>query len=175
MKDLELTDVERVILANQYEILSILKEDDSYDLLARNLRDGHKWIYSQVFDWISPNLAESKVDIVLKTLNLYSTLQSSYAELQDKSDIDAKELNFPGFDGNNESEFLSFANALLKDHRYEHVLGPSVKNSHMPSIDIYRRMIEEWQNLGETDFPLSKDQIRKVLDARIHPSNRSGR
>lgn len=42
MKDLELTDVERVILANQYEILSILKEDDSYGLLAQNLRDGHK-------------------------------------------------------------------------------------------------------------------------------------
>lgn len=101
-------------------------------------------------------------------------LQSSCAELEDKSDIDPKDLNFPGFDGNNECEYLSFASALLKDHRYVHVLGQIVKNSHMPSIDIYSRMIREWQNLGDKDFPLSKDQILKVLEARIHPSNRSG-
>nr|ACN22674.1 hypothetical protein [uncultured bacterium] len=40
MPRLKLTDTERLILANQYEILAALKNDDSYGRIAEELRDG---------------------------------------------------------------------------------------------------------------------------------------
>lgn len=48
-----LTNVERSILANQYEILS-RQADNEYDTekflrTAKQLRDGHKWLYEQIF------------------------------------------------------------------------------------------------------------------------------
>lgn len=57
---IELTDKERLFLANQYEILGLLKNEDYYSELAEQLRDGHKWLYEQSFDDISPNFPERK-------------------------------------------------------------------------------------------------------------------
>ncbi len=50
MSRLKLTDVERVLLANQYEILAHIKNDPHYEKLASTLRDGHEWLYSQDLD-----------------------------------------------------------------------------------------------------------------------------
>ena len=44
---MKFTDTERVILANQYEILGKLGDDQAYLDLAENLRYGHEWIYNQ--------------------------------------------------------------------------------------------------------------------------------
>ena len=38
---MEFTDTERLILANQYEILGKLNSDEDYLKLAENLKDGH--------------------------------------------------------------------------------------------------------------------------------------
>ncbi len=44
-------------------------------------------------------------------------------------------------------------------------------NSHMPSIEVYRRMLAELEPVKEK-YPLDKADIQRILDARIHPSNR---
>ena len=170
--DIKLTDAERIILANQYEILSILKKDDSYEVLANNLREGYEWLYSEVFNWVSPVMDSNDVNLVIDTLSLYELLRNSYRELSDQTGINPDELEFPGFDGNGEAKLRGFAMALLESERFAHVLGDDVKNSHMPSVDIYARMIDEWKSNGEPTYPLSKEQIQKILAARIHPENR---
>ena len=43
---MNLTDTERLILANQFEILGKLKSDDGYIELADNLSKGHVWLYN---------------------------------------------------------------------------------------------------------------------------------
>lgn len=172
MRDIELTDKERLLLANQYEILATLNDDDNYALMAETLRAGHKWLYDQFFDSISENLPDSQAQHVLRILGVYGDLQASYHDLADKSGIDEKELTFPGFDGNNESELLSFADSLIKHRRFELTLGKTARNSHMPTSDIYGRMIQRWQELGSPNYPYSKKAIQEILAARIHPEHR---
>ncbi len=172
MTKIALTDAERLLLANQYEILALLKEDDSYAKMAQNLRDGHKWLYEQHATTISENLPDTQVEHVLSILGIYSDLKDSYQKLADKSNIESHLVTFPGFDGNNEAELLHFAQALAANGNYSETIGKDAKNSHMPTTDMYERMIEAWEKLGKPRYPLNLEQITSILDARIHPSNR---
>lgn len=174
MKDLKLTDKERLILANQYQIMSMLDKHSSeyYLLMSETLRAGHKWLYDQFFDSLSENLPDEDAQHVLKILGIYSDLRDSYMKLEDKSGIEERLLNFPGFDGNNESEYLSFANDLLKHRRFETTLGKTTINSHMRTTEIYKRMINCWESLGAPNYPYSKDTILKIIAARVHPSEK---
>jgi uncharacterized protein YfbU (UPF0304 family) len=56
-----------------------------------------------------------------------------------------KDPQFRGFDGNNESEYMSVASFLINDlERFEEFKGRSM-NSHMPSIETYRRMLSAFE------------------------------
>ena len=160
-----LSETERLILSNQYEILAHLTKQQSYSRLAANLRDGHRWIYEQPLQ-LSKDLPHQAADHVLTILEIYSALHSSYRVLTDKAGIDEHQLNFPGFDGNNESELLHFAQALSENGNYSDTIGKTALNSHQPTTAAYTRMIKEWRNLGEPDYPYSSDQITRILAAR---------
>lgn len=167
----DLTDTERLILANQYEILAKLdlSEGDYYTRLAANLRAGHKWLYKTAFESISPVLDDSTHKFVYAILGIYGDLKSSYDELEDKTGIEAHDVVWPGFDGNNESDLLSLTGALIADGRFTVTLGKSAKNSHMPTVDVYQRIISRWEELGKPHYPYSKDQIQDILAARRLP------
>lgn len=168
MANLNLTDAERLILANQYEILGQLhKGDDSFTRLAENLRDGHRWIYEGKLH-LSPILSDADTNLVLDILRIYEALQDSHAKLNDKSGIDEGDLIFPGFDGNNESELLTFARALSQNGNYHHVVGDHPKNHHSETREMYGRMIQKWNQLGKP-YPFDKDQIAAILKARAFP------
>ena len=172
MAKLQLTDIERLLLANQYDILGLLKKDEGYTKMAENLRDGHKWIYEQHATQISDNLPDDVAEHVLTILGVYSVLRDSYKQLSDKSGIDEHAVTFPGFDGNNEAELLHFAHALSKNGNYAETIGKDARNSHMPTTDMDRRQITEWKNLGSPRYPFSREEVLKIVDARTHPSNR---
>jgi uncharacterized protein len=169
---IELTDIERLMLANQYEILGVLKKDDGYLQMAENLRDGHKWLYEQHTTRISDELSAENTEHVLTILGIYSDLRDSYKALTDKSGIDEHLVRFPGFDGNNEAELLHFAGALSKNGSYSETIGKDARNSHMPTTDMYQRMIDEWKEMGSPRYPFSKAQIVAIVEARTHPTNR---
>jgi len=170
--NIELTNAERLLLANQYEILAALNKDDHYSVMAETLRQGHKWLYSQYFDSLSENLPDEKAEHVLAILALYSVLRDSYTELSDKGGVEEHAVQFKGFDGNNESDLLCFARSLIKHDRYSETLGKTARNSHSHTTDIYTRMLDCWDEMGRPDYPLSKEDIQKILAAQVHPDNR---
>ncbi|EXS30009.1 yfbU domain protein [Acinetobacter sp. 742879] len=160
--DIEITDKERLILANQYEILGLLKKEDYYLDLAEQLRDGHKWLYRQSFDTFSDNLSDEDAELVLNILEVYEALQDSYDALSDTSGISPQDVKFAGFDGNNESEFMRFVDALKKSNRFVDVINDGVRNSHMPKVGRYQNMIQKWHELDRS-YSLTKDQILYIL------------
>ncbi len=164
----DLTDTERLILANQYEILAKLDADEEahYTQLAKNLRAGHKWLYSKAFESVSRVVDDDTHDFVYTILRIYDELKSSFEELDDKTGIDAGSVSWPGFDGNNEVELLSLTGALIEAGQFTSVLGKSAINSHIPTADVYRRMIARWKALGSPHYPYSKEQIQDILAAR---------
>lgn len=164
---MELTDTERLILSNQYQLLAKLENDDHYALMAETLRRGYKWLYNEYLEQsLWPNVDDDKAEFVVDILDIYSAMKASYEQLEDKSGIEAREVEFPGFDGNNESDLMGFANFLLKHNRFDDVLKKGGNNSHMPTVEIYRRMLQAWHDMGEPTYPYSKEQIRQLLDAR---------
>lgn len=172
MTRVKLTDTERLLLANQYEILAELKDDESYSRLSEQLRDGHEWLYAQAFEWLSPNLPSDQAEYVLTILGIFSDLKDSFTELQDKSGIEARSVEFPGFDGNNEGELLTFSKALYDADRFTSTIPKGGKNSHFPTTDLYSRIIAKWRDLGEPSYPYSREIILALIAARIHPDNR---
>ena len=172
MAKIELNNTERLILANQYKILSLLEEEDSYARLSEQLLEGHEWLYSQALDNISEVMPSEDAEHVLTILGIFGDLRDSYAELADKTGIEPHQVVFAGFDGNNESGLRSFARALRTSDRFVETLGDEIKNSHMPTTDMYKRMIAKWRELGEPNYPYSKDAMLAIIGARVHPDNR---
>lgn len=166
MRNLTFTDTERIILANQYEILAALKNDPHFTQLAEALRDGHKWLYEQSFTWVSEVMPDKVAEDVLKTIEIYSAMKDSYRDLADKSGIEERLLEFRGFDGNNEGELLHFARALRVNDRYTETLGTGDLNSHMPMCEMYDRMVAAWDMLGRPEYPYSRETIIAILEAR---------
>jgi uncharacterized protein YfbU (UPF0304 family) len=170
---LTLSPFERLTLVNQYRILAAVSASDRehYTRLADNLEAGHTWLYRD-FPHLQEELSEATSEHVLDILQLYELLQASYRDLADKEGLTERDVAFEGFDGNNECEMLTFAQALIEDGRYVHVLGEKAQNSHSRTTEVYGRMLSCWRAMGEPHDLLSADQIRQILAERIHPVHR---
>lgn len=119
---------------------------------------------------------------VLDVLDMWSMIERSYENLSNESkefvEKEAspfgKDPKFPGFDGNNETEYMGTASFLVNDlDRFEEFKGRNF-NSHCPSIDSYRRMLSVFKPLFQNlNFqPLSAQNIVDILKERVHPGNR---
>lgn len=119
---------------------------------------------------------------VLDILDMWSMIERSYEILSNESkefvEKEAspfgKDPRFPGFDGNNETEYMGTASFLVNDlDRFEEFKGRNF-NSHYPSIDSYRRMLSVFKPLLQNlNFqPLSAQNIVDILKERVHPDNR---
>ncbi|QAA31315.1 YfbU family protein [Clostridium manihotivorum] len=168
---MELTRVERIILANQYRILEALYPEDaeSYANNRKALEEGFELHYSELFGSLSENeLNSEECREVIEILNLYRALTFSYEELEDKSDLDEYAVMFRGFDLNDEYEGkrVIYARYFINDlDRFEELkYGKSYAecNSHSEMMPKYRRMLDKWQKLGKS-FELTKDQIISIV------------
>ncbi len=112
--------------------------------------------------YVSSDFGEENTNLVLNILGLYDAIQVSYKNLseEDKNKISESSITFPGFDGNNESAFMAFADALYENGHYSFVKSRS--NSHMPSIVMYQTMIEKWEAMDKK-FNLTVEDIQKLL------------
>lgn len=119
---------------------------------------------------------------VLDVLDMWTMIERSYenlsAEEKDWLEKEArpfgKDPKFSGFDGNYESEYMGTASFLVNDlDRFVEFKGRDF-NSHCPSIESYRRMLEVFKPiLRDLNFrPLSAQEIADILKAKIHPDNR---
>ncbi len=166
---MKLSKVERLILANQYRILARLDESNAgwCERMREALESGYEGAYSGLFNAIFDGLSAEQCSFVIRTMDMYNALQRSYTALADKSGIDERSGKFPGFDGNNETEHMGYAEYVVEqEDRFPGLqLGGDRFNSHTRSIPRYRAMLAVWRELGES-YELSKDQMRHVLDAR---------
>ena len=101
-------------------------------------------------------------------VGIYSDLRDSYERLADKSGIEPHQVEFPGFDGNNEAELMSIARFLVeKMSRFSRFKGRDF-NSHSPSAVRQRRMVAAFEPIRATldlGRQLSASQIIEILEA----------
>ena len=163
------TKKERLILINQYKILSKLCPDDSehYNELREILEDGYEIFYSQIDEWISQDMSKSEGEFVLEILNLYRAIEDYKRMSKDQEIINKSYSYFRGFDGNNEGQYMQFSRFLInKQNKFseqkDYLRKNDNLNSHTPMISIYKRMLSKWKHIGKP-WNLSAQHINDIL------------
>jgi uncharacterized protein len=170
---IEFSEKDRLFLINQYKILARLSDDDDdvayFEHCVTILENGYESHYDELGVIESPMSAEES-DEVRNILAMFEVLHDSYEKLDDKSGIEEWTVRFGGFDGNNEGRQLGYVRFLANqgDNYFPDVLTLKDYNSHCPSIDRYRKMLEHLRR----DYPnrrlLNKEQLLEVVRAGLN-------
>ncbi len=179
---MKLNRVQRWILSNQHKILASLTKDQNeaahYDRIRAILECGYELEYEWHIQHIYPEdqcLTADQCIEVLDILSMFTALQHSYEELQDKSGIDAHWITFRGFDGNSESAQLGYCRHVRSEGKFENLEpGKDNFNSHAPLLDTYRRMLSVWKPLRTEDMS-GKAEIVSSINAMPHPESPKGK
>ncbi|TQQ54214.1 YfbU family protein [Vibrio cholerae] len=168
---MKFTRKERLNLINQYKILAKLYPEDAehYDELREILEDGYEIFYSMVDQWISEDMPIEEGKFVLNILDLYRFIEDYKRISKDENIISHHRASFMGFDGNNENDYMAFARFLIiKQGKFseqkDYLRKNDNLNSHMPMVQIYKRMLAKWENLGKP-YQLTAEQIQQILDS----------
>jgi hypothetical protein len=156
---MDLTKVEKLLLANQYEILKQLdpSHEKDCDLLLKCLYDGYEFDFEQLLPHFSDPIAPGVQTEVREILQMFRMLHPGYGA--------EPAAVFVGFDGNEETEHYAYATFLLEDRGLwrESRRDDSDYNTHTPVLDDYRAMLAIW-NAVTDKFRLTQDEIRRMVE-----------
>jgi uncharacterized protein YfbU (UPF0304 family) len=187
MKQLKLSDGEKLILLMLSEIHEHLQIKNGVDtkLVQSAIYSGNlwglKWQLTGVFH--DHEAAPEVIEEVVNVLDMWSFIESSYSRFSsdDKRMIEQEAkpfgqyVQFTGFDGNGEAEYISVARFLVDDlERFSSFKGREL-NSHLPSLDAHRRMLGVFNRLRPTltSGLLTATQVVELLKEKLHPERRS--
>jgi uncharacterized protein YfbU (UPF0304 family) len=177
---MKLSRIERWIISNQLRILEILdpKQKDSYSSTQKILENGFEYLYSSQIEYIYPDhetMSEEDGKLVVDILDMFNAIKNSLKSIDPHSGLETNHLTFSGFDGNYEGKFYSFAKFYCTEFdggRFKNIgKGVDNFNSHASRLDTYKRMLKVW-NSSPDKYALSEEQLIKISEAAIHPSNR---
>jgi len=135
---------------------------------------GLEWEYSGIFHrHVDP---PAVVSDVVNILDMWEAIEEGFEELakEEKSRVEkevepfGKDPRFSGFDGNNETTHMGVARFFIDDlKRFSRFKGRAL-NSHMPSLEMYRRMFAVYAPMRKTLMGghLTSSQIIALLTAR---------
>jgi uncharacterized protein YfbU (UPF0304 family) len=164
--------------------------DAAYQLeRARVLEAGYTLEYNMEFYGIQNELSPRDCARVMDILDMFRTIDDSIARLaEDGTPIGAEiaeDLRYRGFDHNRplEAQMAMYVRYMVENERWEErrdfVLGRESGNSHMPTLDLYLRMLSEYRRLMDSRprFPgsaylLSEDELQRIAAEMTHPANR---
>jgi uncharacterized protein len=176
---LELNLKDRLILYNQSRILAALypEEADFYRRMGTVFHNGYEQLYGWYTDTFYQPMSREESAEVFDIMQMCDDVAYGIEQLKDKSGIEPLHGAWIGFDGNNESSYLGFASHLVEEERRFVRLSKTPwgddMNSHMPTLDTYRRMLKVWRPIHARHVhPLTKADIQAILAERVHPKNR---
>jgi uncharacterized protein YfbU (UPF0304 family) len=155
--------VERLILANQYRILSaVAPRQANYEEFIEILENGYEGEYDRVLAGVEPNrLSAEDCALVNDTLLMMSWL----LHYRRKTNVKLDEFARPGFDADTEHGHLSYARFLFKRAGRRGFPGiKDVVDRRGARVERYRRMVKAWY--ASKDFPeLTAGDIARILAA----------
>jgi uncharacterized protein len=166
-----LTKAERLLLANQYEILARLNPDfeSSYYTKREVVLRGFELEMNSLFHTFDEEgLSVDGCSEVINILAMYEHLDGSFQRLQEKNAINPGDIQFPGFHEDTEWRQSSYTNHLMQDHRFMYLHRKNRRPSE-PMLPLYRAMLKVWEpmkrRLGGVQPWLSAAEILEVLQA----------
>lgn len=178
------TPEQRLIVGLLCDIHQQLEIPNSFDpeMINDAIQTGNEWAIDVRYgEYLGSTITDQRFDFIGNVLSMCEVIENSFAGLspEDQDAVRAGTIfnasrAFDGFDGNNESSFMSAARFMVnKLELFRHFEGREF-NSHGPSLDGYRRMLEAFNRVAEpySHHGLSVAQIIEIMNEKIHPSNR---
>ena len=163
-----------VMLANIQKHLNIRGEVDP-DFIIDAVAGGEHWALESEYSYLSEEArAKEIVNETFDILQMWRILRNSvnyHMETEERDrvleSINPDNLDFPGFDGNNEEHYGVAEFIVHKMRRFEE-FKDAILNSHWPSIEGYRAMLRVFreQEPKEINGTLNADQVIKVFSAK---------
>jgi len=166
-----------LMMRDMFKALKIKDADTDADFLAEVIYGGHYWAPKWKMTGVFHDHVDNPRDLshVVDVLDMWSFIEEAYEKFsaEQKTAIAeqvgplGKHVRFTGFDGNNESSQMSIARFLVEDmDRFSRFKGRDL-NSHHPTYDRYRRMVELFEPMRATliGHGLSADQVATLLKA----------
>ncbi len=166
---MNMTHAQRLILSNQYEILSKLNPEraDYYKKCQTIIERGY-CLQMLELEKEFGHLSEETCREVLETLEMYHALKVSYENLpaDERQEIAPSRIEFIGYSKGHEKELAGYTCYLLDVERRfpELEKGCSDLNSELAMRDKYQRMLASWKACPR-HYKLSIQEIRKILNA----------
>ncbi|MEK4700377.1 YfbU family protein [Solibacillus sp. FSL R7-0668] len=165
-----MNDEQRLLLLNQYDILSKLDPEDNYYSKCRDiLANGYEVLYSEISNRLSEPMSSEQGGFVIDVLQMYRVLNTSYEQLEDKENITDFDVAFKGFDGNEEGKYYSFAQFFLDDYNRFGELKENESfsyNSHSNRVEKYSRMVMLWKDTADRyNDNLTAEEIKSIINA----------
>lgn len=182
---MELRDADKLILlmlSEIYEKLGIKNQEVDPEFIKHVIFIDHSW----AFDWAMPGLNLAKKDDptevgqVVDILDMWGFLEDSIerlspgerAKVEKTSDGHHRITQFPGFDGNHETEYMSIAQTFIEHlGRFERFASRDL-NAHRATVPKALRMVQVFEPIrakigdrlhrGEI---MTASEIIQVLDA----------
>lgn len=164
---MEMTTIQRLILANQYKLLGLLdpaneKQYTRAEMIVRGGFDRELKALSQDFSEIS----EQDCQTVLDTLEMYKALHVSYNNLADKSGVTPHRLMFAGYCAVREKKYLNYLRFIsgVEGQYQEFMQCEHGCDSQTPMWDKYIKMLDVWRTCPHA-YHLSMQEIQNILNA----------
>jgi len=174
---MKLSKAERLILANQFQLLS--EQDNEYLdketclQFVTILREGYELLYDDIFSGMDEEVSAEKCRFVLDVLSMYRIISNSFHRLSETT-LTEEVIAFAGFDGNEETKEYSFLKFFINDYdRFRDLKKNKYmeENSHSRMVPRYIRQFEIYSNIIESKKgayqphgnELTEEEIKLVL------------
>jgi uncharacterized protein YfbU (UPF0304 family) len=171
---MQLTIKDRVILANQYQILAGLDERQSQYYLekVKILTNGYSYLYDSLNINFCKEMTYNEGKFVVDILDLYELIEDVKRKTQYEKIINHPYGHFNGFCGNYESAHLGFCHFLVNDQNKFQVQKKYFSkndgmNSHFPMVEKYKKMINFYSSIKKDTvfYELTVEQAVLILEA----------
>lgn len=165
---MKLTKIERLLISNQFRILSLLDETnkDQHILNAEITEHGYEGFYDEIFEGIYDGISEEVCEETVEMLNMFRTINNYVDTLTDeqKKTLNLERIKFEGFDGNNDQHYHFLRFLVEKAGRYEEYKGTYINSHSSFSLGKYRKMLVVYRQFIEAnDYTLNLVGLKEII------------
>ena len=164
---MEMTNAQRLILSNQYKMMTMLDPDNAerYRRLQTIIERGYG-LQMRELDRDFGQLPEETCRTVIDSMGMYHARRVSRENLKGQQTIDERRVTFLGFDAATEARYLGYVRFMVNtEGRYTHFdAGTHGFNAQTPMWEKYQRMLKVWQSCPR-QYHLSANEIMQITNA----------
>ncbi|KOC92028.1 YfbU family protein [Winslowiella iniecta] len=164
---MEMTHAQRLILSNQYKIMTMLDPDhaERYRRQQTIVERGYG-LQLRELDREFGELSEEVCRTLIAIMEMHHALHVSWTNLKDNRGLEQRRLAFLGFDAATEARYLGYVRFMVSvEGRYTQFdSGTHGFNAQTPMWEKYQRMLTVWQTCPR-QYHLSANEIAQIINA----------